>query len=291
MANFVEEELRMRPSKWRSCAGVLLVALSIAWCAAPVRAQAAKAAGKMLTVERLYSAPNLSGHLEHGIEWSPDGKRFAYMHYSRTGDEVAAELWTMDAATGKASVLVDAKLLSSLLEPPKEKAIQSTGLGRANPQSYEWAPDGKALLFVGDTQLVWLDLISMKPKGLVSGDVEIEDPKISPDGKWVSYVQDFNLSVVSVATGEKKQLMQGGSEEVLKAKLDWLYPEELDCRTAYWWSPDSSHIAYYEMDERPVTKYAIYDMSGGAGAVEMMRFPQAGEPNPIVRVGVIAATG
>jgi dipeptidyl-peptidase-4 len=45
------------------------------------------------------------------------------------------------------------------------------------------------------------------------------------------------------------------------------------------------------MDERPVTKYPIYDMSTDIGAVENMRFPQAGEANPIVRVGIVPVTG
>ena len=86
-------------------------------------------------------------------------------------------------------------------------------------------------------------------------------------------------------------LTSGGSEEVLKGQLDWVYPEELDTSTAYWWSPDSSKIAYYEMDERPVTRYPIMDMSSPLGAIEYTRFPQAGEANPIVRVGVVPVSG
>jgi dipeptidyl-peptidase-4 len=281
----------MHAAGLRNFAFMLLIAAVSISIANPARAQATKSPGKTLTVERLYSAPNLSGSIERGIEWSPDGKRFAYFHRTGAGKDAAMELWTMDAASGKSGVLVDSKLLESLLEPPKERPTQATGLGRAVPQDYEWAASGSALLFVSDTQLVWLDLKSMSPSRLVTGDASLEDAKISPDAKWVSYVQDFNLWVVNVATKEKKQLTTGGSEELLKGKLDWLYPEELSSRTAYWWSPDSSRIAYYEMDERPVTKYPIYDMSTDIGAVENMRFPQAGEANPIVRVGVVPVTG
>ena len=104
-------------------------------------------------------------------------------------------------------------------------------------------------------------------------------------------MRDSNLWVVNLSKGGPKALTNGGSEEVLKGKLDWVYPEELDCTTAYWWSPDSSRIAYYEMDERPVTRYPIVDMSSPAGAIEYTRFPQAGEPNPIVRVGVVPVSG
>jgi dipeptidyl-peptidase 4 len=253
------------------------------------RAQDAAATGKQLTVERIYSGPSLSGYIEEGVAWSPDSKRISYFH--RTGNGADKELRVMDAATGKSTVLIDANLLASLLEPEKAKNTQATGMGRVSPDAYQWAPDSKSILFVGDTELVWFDLASHTPKKLLSGDAALEDAKISPDGKWSSYVQDFNLWVVNVASGEKHQVTQGGSEDVLKAKLDWLYPEELSAGTAYWWSPDSTRIAYYEMDERKVTKYPIYNMSSDIGAIETTRFPQAGEPNPIVRVGVVAVAG
>jgi dipeptidyl-peptidase 4 len=131
----------------------------------------------------------------------------------------------------------------------------------------------------------------MKPKPIVMGEQDVEDPKFSPDGKWISFVRDSNLWVANIAGGETKELTSGGSEEILKGKLDWVYPEELSTSTAYWWAPDSTKIAYYEMDERPVTRYPIMDMSSVTGALQYTRFPQAGEANPIVRVGVVAVTG
>ena len=45
------------------------------------------------------------------------------------------------------------------------------------------------------------------------------------------------------------------------------------------------------MDERPVTRYPIMDMSSPTGDTEYTRYPQAGEANPIVRVGMVAVTG
>jgi dipeptidyl-peptidase 4 len=281
----------MRNSKIARLFLSLALLAAVAFVAAPARAQSVASAGKKLTVERIYSGPSLSGTLVHGIEWTPDGKRVTYFQRTGSGRNAATDLWAMDAVSGQKSVLVSAKMLGSLLEPEKQKATQATGLGRATPQDYQWAPDGKAILFVSDSELVWLDLASMTPKQLIKTEDEIEDPRLSPDGKWVSFVQNFNLWTLNIASGEKKQITQGGSEEILKGKLDWVYPEELSSRTAYWWSPDSTHIAYFEMDERPVMKYAIYDMSSDIGGITTTRYPQAGEPNPIVRVGVIPASG
>src|SRR5207302_994630 len=81
-------------------------------------------------------------------------------------------------------------------------------------------------------------------------------PPVS-DGRWVSFVRGYDLWAVSVTAGQEKQLTHGGREELRNGQLDWVYPEELDIRTAYWWSPDSSQIAYLQMDEQPVTKYPL----------------------------------
>ena len=47
--------------------------------AGPIRAQSSASPAKELTVERIYSAPSLSGHLTEGIEWTPDSKRISYI--------------------------------------------------------------------------------------------------------------------------------------------------------------------------------------------------------------------
>ena len=264
---------------------------STSFVPANAQTQESQVGSKAITVERLYSAPSLQGHLTEGIEWSPDGARFSYIERKGTGKDSALELWTMDASTGERKVLVNAEVLKAVTQPEKVQNIQATGLGRVQADNYQWAPDGNSLLFVGGNSLVMLDLRTMKPKSVLSSEKDIEDPRFSPDGKWLAFVRNFNLEVTNIATGETKALTTGGGEELLKGKLDWVYPEELDAVTAYWWSPDSSKIAYYQMDERPVTRYPIMDMSSPLGAMEFTRFPQAGEPNPIVRVGVVPVTG
>jgi dipeptidyl-peptidase 4 len=292
MARFTQEAGMPRISR-ALLASILFAFLLATIVPSAVFAQAAATAssGKELTLQRLFSPPFLFGHLTPGIEWAPNGKEFSYLERQGTGKEAVTELWTMNAATGERKVLVNAAKLKEVMQPEKAKVTQATGLGRVQAENYMWAPDGKSLLFIGSNSLVLLDLETMTPKPIVSSEQEIEDPKFSPDSKWISFSRSANLFAVNIASGETKTLTTGGSEEVLKGKLDWVYPEELDARTAYWWSPDSSKIAYYEMDERPVTRYPIMDMSSPTGAMEYTRYPQAGEANPIVRVGVVSVNG
>ena len=41
-------------------------------------------------------------------------------------------------------------------------------------------------------------------------------------------------------------------EAVLNGEVDWIYLEELDARSNYFWSPDSKRLAYLEMNETAV---------------------------------------
>ncbi len=268
-------------------AGALLILVALAGAAAVAQTSQ----GKQLTVERIYGQPSLSGNFTPGLQWSPDGKTVSYFHIDRGQGKPTRELWAMDATSGQTRVLVSADKLETLLEPPRGKPSQATGLGRRAPASYFWTPDSKGLVFVGEDQLVWLDLATMGSHMIVHGDSGIEDAKISPNGEIVSYVQDNNLWAVPASGGKPRPLTGGGSSDLLKGKLDWVYPEELDLGTAYWWSPDSRHIAYLQMDESKVNHYPLVDLTTYTGTTDPEDYPNAGDANPVVRVGVVSADG
>src|SRR5258706_1699244 len=258
--------------------------------AAPASA-ATPAPSKPLTVDRIYSQPSLSGQLTRGIAWAPDSKQISFFRADGAGKEAKTELWVMDVATGQRRALLSADKLESLLPSDSGRNTQATGLGRHAPAQYQWAPSGVALLFQGPNSLAWFDLKTQASRTLVSGKESIADPKISPDGRYVSFVRNHNLWLVSVADGKERALTQGGTEEIRRGELDWVYPEELEIKTAYWWAPDSSAIAYLEMDERKVSQYPMVDFSSPSGEAEMERYPAAGGANPIVRVFVAPLNG
>ncbi len=256
-----------------------------------IAAQTGGVPGKELTVDRIYSQPSLSGRLTRGLAWTPDGKQLSFFESKGSGKEAKPELWTMDAATGEKKLLVSAEKLEALMPVDKSRPTQATGLGRRAPSEYQWAPDGSGILFQGATALAWLDLKSQSARALVNGEAGIADPKISPDGRWVSFVREHNVWVVGVADGAEHAVTQGGTEEIRKGELDWVYPEELEAKTAYWWAPDSSSIAYMEMDERKVSRYPMVDFASPGGEAEMERYPVAGGANPEVRIFVAALSG
>src|SRR6266403_1172993 len=179
-----------------------------------------------------------------------------------------------------------------------ERIYSQPGLGGRLTRGLAWTPAGKELSYFetkgsgkeAKTELWEMDAASGARRLLVSS-ATLADPKMSADGRNVSFVRDHNVWLVNRADGKEHAITQGGTEEVRKGELDWVYPEELDIKTAYWWSPDSSAIAYLEMDERKVSQYPMVDFSSPSGEAEMERYPAAGGANPIVRVFVASLNG
>ena len=159
------------------------------------------------------------------------------------------------------------------------------------PSQVQWSVSGEALLFEGSTSLAWFDLKSQEGRVLVSGKEELADAKISPDGKYVSFVRDHNLWLVPAAGGKERALTTGGTEEIRRGELDWVYPEELDISTAYWWAPDSSAVAYLEMNESKVSQFSLTDFESYTGEAELQRYPVPSGNNPAIRVLVAAVAG
>jgi len=251
-------------------------------------------ARKALTVERIYSQPSLSGRLTRGLTWTPDGKQVSYFETKGSGRDAKTELWAMDAASGERRLLVAADKLEAILPADISRPTQATGLGRRAPSQYLWVPDGTGLIFIGPSSLAWFDLKSQSAHTILSGKDPIADVKLSPNGRYVSFVRDHNIVVLEYSRRDLSgffQLTTRGTEEIRKGELDWVYPEELDIKTAYWWAPDSSAIAYLEMDERKVSQYPLVDFSSPSGEAEMERYPIAGGANPIVRVLVASLNG
>ncbi len=268
----------------RLCATILIFTTVLATQTARAQTSASAAKPGELTVDRIYGEPNLSGRLTRGIAWSPDGNRLTFLDTKGSGRDAKTELWTLNAASGERSVLISADKLGSIFPAPALQHSQTTGAGRRPPPVYQWAPNGNALLFEGPNALAWYDIKTQSGKVLVSGKDELSDVKISPDSNYVSFVRDHNLWLVATSDGKERAFTKGGNEKLHEGELDWVYPEELEIFTGYWWAPDSSAIAYLEIDEAKVAQFSLLNFESYTGEAELQRYPVAGSANPVVRV-------
>ena len=251
---------------------------------------ASKSPAKPWTVEEIYKDGGPSERPPKDGVWSPDSRRFTFVAQdAQTGQ--AGDILQIDAATGKASVLASKSKLSVLTSTALTEQDRDHR-DRYDMASYLWAPDARHLLLDGGGQL-WLYSLAtgtgtqVASTGSGSGD----DPKFSPDAGMISYIRDHNLYVRPVNGREEVPLTSTHGDFLLNGEVDWVYLEELETRSNYFWSPDSSRIAYLQMDEQNVPQYPITDLIPTHAKVENQRYPQPGDSNPALHVGIVSARG
>lgn len=251
-----------------------------------VAALRAQNAAVPLTVETIFAHGPLAGKAPEGLTWSPDGKHLTYLD--------GGELIDLDPATGKPHILVSRSKLGAVSggSATEQDRDRRERYGMA---SYFWAPDSKHLLFDSDGRLWFYDLgngtgIQIGFTEAASGD----DPKFSPNGQSVSFVRNHGLSVVrpeDLNIPGAFPVASAPNATTLNGEVDWVYEEELDVRSNYFWSPDSKNIAFLQMNETDVPMYPITDWIPSHATVAMQHYPQPGDPNPDVRLGVVGSSG
>lgn len=112
--------------------------------------------------------------------------------------------------------------------------------------------------------------------------------KISPDGKKAAYVSDQNLYLEDLATSSVKALTTDGTRKFINGTFDWVYEEELSCRDGFQWSPDSRHIAYWNIDANKIRDFYMVNFSDSAySKVIPVEYPMIGQSPSPARIGVL----
>ncbi len=239
---------------------------------------------KEWTIDDIFASQKFSFKSMPAIQWCDGGKKFSYLEVDTATKQ--RNLHTYDVASGKREMVMDASLLAM------KAGEKSMRIG-----SYEWSADGKSVLVTGT-----LPARRTKTGGAfgvfnvgtkkfrVLSDTSAEQAIIhfSPDGKKIGFVRSNNLFVMDVATGKETQLTFDGSENILNGKFDWVYEEEFSIIDGWQWSPDSKRIAFWRLDQTAVPTFPLASYSGNDAhaAVETMRYPKAGDPNSLVKIGI-----
>jgi len=177
------------------------------------------------------------------------------------------------------------------LDQAKAMAGLKELLGEAAPAGLPWPEEvddlgRRALVKAGDALLV-LDLQAATWRRLAGA----RAAALAPDGRRVALVRDHDLHILDLETGTEVRITRDGSETVLNGQFSWVYGEEIfDHReAACWWSPDSRSLAFLRSDESAVPLHSFTDFQPFQARVVAQRYPQAGQPNPRVTLGVASA--
>jgi dipeptidyl-peptidase 4 len=282
---------------------VAFAALGLAGEGGRLAAQQAPAANSV-TIERIAQERERSKALPKNLAWSPDGKSLSFIRTPERTFKIAhgpitsptpiptPEIWSIDAADLKEKLLVSVAELTAAFGAEarhiSQDEVDEADLRRRRLMNYAWAPSGHSLMLATGVSLVWFNLDTRVSRPLMMNGKDIGNPEISPDGRTVSFIQDHTLWLADVATGAAHAWTHAGSADLLEGEPDWPYLHELEVHAAYWWSPDSSSIAWFETDDRAVEKYSLHGIDGEEQSIV---YPKPGRAIPRVRLFVRAVSG
>jgi dipeptidyl-peptidase-4 len=254
-----------------------------------LEAPAAGQAGRPLTLEAIYDPAarvDFSGPPLPDVEWLDD---VTYLLARRTGSRV--EYARVDVESGRTAPFVDGDRMEAALAGlpgvTREEARLVAGGG-----GLTFNPSRTAALVTISDDLHVYDIRTHTVTRLTTTPGEELEAAFSPDGSRVAFVRGNDLFAVDLATRQERALTSDGGPQVLNGRLDWLYQEEIYGRgrfRAFWWSPDSTHLAFLRLDERPVPEYTVVDHLPYRPRLEVTDYPKAGDPNPLVTLGIAAA--
>ncbi|HZH31656.1 MAG TPA: S9 family peptidase [Pyrinomonadaceae bacterium] len=247
----------------------------------------------MLTIDDLYDPVkrvNFSGTTP-SPRWLKDGK--TYLVAGDASKPGTPRLLRVNAATGDTSAFFDAAKMESALDALPGMSTEDARrlAGRTN---YQLNPAQTGALLNHANDLFYYEFGAERAWRLTNSPDEEVGETFSPDGRMVSYVRGNNIYIVDLAGQKERALTSDGSPKILNGRLDWVYQEELYGRgnfEGYWWSPDSNMIAYLRLDETPVHEFTVVDHIPVRQELETTPYPKAGDPNPVVKLGIVNASG
>jgi len=238
-----------------------------------------------LPLERLFTAPDLSGPSLRGVKISPDGRLVAYLK-ARDDDKDRFDLWAYDVPAARHRLLVDSRTLAGA-----DRALSAEEEARRERQrtsafsgivEYSFAPDSRHLLIPLNGDLYVYDLArsgTAAVQRLTTTDAYETDARFSPRSHFVSFVRDQNLYVVDLANGTERAVTRDGGGLVSFGTAEFIAQEEMDRDTGYWWAPDERRIALTRVDEAPVAEVERFEIQATGAAIVRQRYPATGAAN------------
>ena len=216
------------------------------------------------------------------IGWLDDGK-----YVIQTVEKGIPVVKSVDARRGTERIIKDWK-------SDRDKLVESLP-GNYSPGPADIvSPDNKSVLIVRAGDLFYLSSLTGKEIRLTSDDDQEVNPRFSPDSRRIAYTKNKDLYIYDLVEMKEVRLTYDATDRIYNGYASWVYFEEILGRpsryAAFWWSPDGQKIAYLHTDDNPVPDFTIVRLEeedGVNGRTEVTPYPKAGDPNPIVKMGIV----
>ncbi len=245
-----------------------------------------------LTVERLFSAPDLNGPQPRALKFSPDGKQISWLQPA-DGDDERLDLWHYVIETGSTEMLVDSEtlLVSRELSDEEKARRERKRIFNSGIIEYFWHPNSEAILFPLEGSLYLHHLGPDKTEQLTDDTTFETDVSFSPDGRYLAFVRRKNLYLLNLETGTEYAVTDDGGDTISNGLAEFIAQEEMHRFDGYWWSPDSQKIAFVRVDESPIDITHRFEIEADSFTIHEQRYPYTGGPNASIELGIATLDG
>lgn len=209
-------------------------------------------------------------------QWIAGSDRFWY----RVTTERGTEFVYVDPARGIRRPAFDHRRLAAALAAATGAAVAPDTLPF---QSLEWRETGSAVAIdVAAAGKTWRCEIAVYRCEAVPARASVgQDELASPDGRWALFLQDHNLWIRNVATGERRALTTDGTERneyagYLGSSTEWVTNVRIGAPAPPMalWSADSRRVLAQRIDQRRVPEtYLVQSIHEGGVRPKLWSFP------------------
>ena len=223
----------------------------------------------------------------------PDGSELLFL---RSGPrDTKRALYAVNVGSGQERELLTAERLLGGSEEElsaEERALRERlRMTARGITTFEVSRDGRQLLIPLSGRLFIFERATEEITELVSEGGYANSARLSPDGRFVGCVRSGDLYVIDIEANRQQRLTRDASATLTNGLAEFVAQEEMSRYRGFWWSPDSSKLLYQQSNSEAVELLYASNPIDPADAPSAARYPRAGTPNAVVRLGVIPATG
>ncbi|MBC7695845.1 MAG: DPP IV N-terminal domain-containing protein [Burkholderiales bacterium] len=182
-----------------------------------------------------------------------------------------------DNLTGKTIDLLSMKDLNVALKGANKDTLAAvTGITWKNSVQFYFSNKKGELIY------------DIEKKTILESDKKTEESGLEAYDKEATteaytYCKDYNLFVVK--DGKETQVTNDGSYDIVYTGKN-VHQNEFGINGGTFWSPKGNYLAFYRMDQSPVTDYPIIDWTSRPAKNKNIKYPMAGNNSHYVVLGI-----
>ena len=227
----------------------------------------------VLTIDRILSKPSITGTYPSSPSWSADSRQLAF-------------LWN-DSGLSRREIWVVSGDGSGLRQLTSE--VGSEG----GVKMFVWTPNSEDLIYLRSGDLWQISLENSERKRLTDSRGNKSNLKVSPNGRYASFLLDGDLWLFNLVTGKLSKQTKVGVPSISEVPLGRYNRPDVEIGSYVWggptyaWSPDSRTIAVHYVDRRNMRKVPFPHYLGKETIANNVRRGYPGDPNEYRTIGFL----